>query len=200
MKYFLDTAMQRDIDKWESFIIGVTSNPILLDRASIDAETFIDKNEIRHENIFVQVTSIEEAMLLGGNNKDQIIFKVPLLKTEKFNGYRLLKQLINSNFRTCATIVYDVTQFDYACEVGSEFSIVLYAKNENPMIMYQCSELKQKRNYETKIVAASFRSAIHVRECMLAGADYATVPPKVMEELFGNQDAIKDFEIFYEDK
>lgn len=199
MEYFIDIADQTEIQNWKDFVVGATSNPLLLNKAGIDSLKFYRNNESLFKNIFVQIASLKEVenLIQSGVSPKQLIFKVPLLKTTGYDGFKLLKQLISSNLRTCSTIVYDVSQFDYACEAGSEFSIVLYAKNDNPMIMYECSELKQRRGYKTKIVSASFRSADHVKDCLLAGADYATVPPKIMKEVFENQNAIKDFDIFY---
>ena len=36
---------------------------------------------------------------------------------------------------------------------------------------------------ETQVIAASIRNPIHVTECALAGADIATVPYKVIEQM-----------------
>lgn len=200
MKYFIDTAAANEIEKWSSFVEGATCNPSLLEKAGIDAYTFYKNNAHMFKNIFVQINSMNQIKTLienGNISKNQLVFKVPLLITRGFNGFALLKALNKSKLRTCATIVYDVSQFDYACEVGSEFSIVLYAKNDNNFIINECCHLKEKRGYETKVVAASFRSAEHVCECMKAGADYATVPPKILREIFSNSKAIEDYNKFY---
>ena len=53
--------------------------------------------------------------------------------------------------------------------------------------------------YKTKIIAASFRKPVHLFNCIKAGADYATVPPKIMEDVFYNKKAVADFNKFYEE-
>lgn len=194
MKYFIDTAVQQDINKWKKFVNGVTCNPTLLSKAGIDHNQFINTNMPLFNNVFVQINSKISAM---NYMRDKVVFKVPLAVTSKFNGYELLADMTKMKHRTCSTIVYDLAQFDYACEVGAEFSIVLYARNENKNIIKECYDLKQKRGYETKIIAASFRKPEHIIECMKAGADYATVPPKILEGLFNNFKAVSDYIDFY---
>lgn len=201
MKYFIDTALQQDIDrwKWKDHVDGVTSNPILLHRAGTTAVGFFIYNRDLFKNVFVQVTSQKDVdeLLAEDFNRRRIIFKVPLVLSSEFDGYKILQDLIFKGYRTCATIVYDIGQFDYACEIGAEYSIVLYAKNPNSLMIKQCCELKRKKEYKTKIVAASFREAEQVLDCINDGADYATVPPKIMEKVFCNKQANDDLNIFY---
>jgi len=194
MKYLIDTADQGEINKWKSLVCGVTSNPKILSKAGIDYAQFINVNSPLFKDIFVQINSKTSAM---NYMRDKVIFKVPLAVTSKFNGYELLKEMIKMKHRTCSTIVYDIAQFDYACEVGAEFSIVLYAKNDNKNIVDECCDLKKRRGYETKIIAASFRSVEHVHDCIKSGADYATVPPKILKDVFNNFKAASDYIDFY---
>ncbi|MCF8019820.1 MAG: hypothetical protein K9L62_10455 [Vallitaleaceae bacterium] len=200
MKYFIDTASISEIEKWSRFVEGATCNPSLLRKEGMDDYTFYINNVHLFKNIFIQVNSINDVEYLDNKQADfqKLIFKVPLVKTNDYDGYKLLKVLTQNKLRTCSTIVYDISQFDYACEVGSESSIVLYAKNDNSFIVNECCHLKEKKGYETKIVAASFRSAEHVFDCIKAGAEYGTVPPKIMKDLFSNEKAINDYKDFYE--
>jgi len=195
MNYFIDTADQDEIEKWKNFVDGATSNPSLLNKSKTNADEFFIKNKHNFNKIFIQVRSLKE--LYHYNTSDKIIFKVPLLITKDFNGFDLIKKIKNMGYKTCATITYDLFQFDYACEVDSDYSIVLCAKNKNKDFLIECVNLKEERKYNTKIIAASFRSIVDIRDAVEFGADYATVPPKYMEGLFFNQDAINDFNDFY---
>jgi transaldolase len=197
MKYLIDTAKKREVDIWRDFVEGVTCNPDLLKKADIDVYDYCINNRYVFNNIFLQINSLAEAKELYDSFKNKIIFKVPLVLNDRYNGFILLKQLIKAGFRTCATIVYDIVQFDYACELGSEFSIILYAKNNNKYLIDECCELKQKRQYETKTIGASFRSTADVFNCIRCGTDYATVPPKIMEEIFTSPYALVDYNKFY---
>jgi transaldolase len=193
MKYLIDTAEQSEIDKWKNQVDGVTSNPSLLKKASTNTIDFHNKNIENFTDVFIQVQTVEETALYS----DETIFKVPLLITEDFNGFGLLQSLVRMGKRTCATITYDLFQFDYACEVGAEYSIVLCAKNKNSRFLIECVDLKEERKYKTKIIAASFRSLDDVNDAVRFGADYATVPPKYMGGIFSNYEAVEDYNDFY---
>jgi len=195
MKYFIDTANQNEIDKWKPFVHGVTSNPSLLEKADIDPEMFYMKNRDDFANIFIQVNSLEMVKSLPPSNR--IIMKVPLLRTDEYDGFDLLMKLKRGGFRTCSTIVYDIAQFDFACQIGADFSIVLYAKNIDRSFIKKCCELKKYKKYKTQIIGASFRNVHQVLHCIYLGVDYATVPPNIMEEVFKNDNAIEDYFKFY---
>jgi len=199
MKYFIDTANQEDINKWIKYVDGVTCNPIILNKSDLDAYTFYKNNDGLFDNIFIQINRLDDAneLVYKEVDKQKVIFKVPLLRSSGYDGYYLMQRLLQLGCRTCSTIVYDISQFNYACEVGSEYSIVLYAKNDNKKLVEECCELKYKKGFGTKVVAASFRNTQHVFDCINAGADYATVPPKIMSQLFHNEQVIEDYYTFY---
>jgi len=194
MKYFLDTADQDEIDKWKNHIVGVTSNPILLDRANRSEVDFYDTNEDLFENVFIQIRNINNHVR---SNSGNIVYKIPMIRTNGFDGYHMLRTLTRAGIRTCATIVYTFQQFDYACNLGAEFSIVLHHKNENYGFVYRCVDLKERMGYETKIIAASFRRPEQVNECIHTGVDFCTVPALLMEDLFAHDKTLEDYNQFY---
>lgn len=199
MKYLIDTAEKTDIEKWKKYVDGVTCNPLLLKKSNIDMNQYCVNNISLFDNIFVQINSLDDVFNLKMFSKEKIIFKVPLLMNNTYNGYYILKQLLQFGYRTCATIVYDISQFDFACKEGSEFSIVLYAKNSDHDIVKKCCKLKELKKYKTKIVAASFRNVEQICDCIKFGVDYSTIPPTILEKLFKNKCAIDDYYKFYED-
>lgn len=199
MKYLIDTADKDEIKKWLGFIEGVTCNPILLNKVGISEKEYCANNIELFDNIFVQVNSLDDVTSLNMFDRDQLIFKVPLLIDGDYDGYTFLKLLLQLGYRTCSTIVYDIAQFDFACSVGSEFSIVLYAKNLDNNFLIKCCELKEKKKYKTKIVAASFRNVEQVFNCINLGVDYSTIPPNILKKIFRNRYAIGDYYKFYGD-
>jgi transaldolase len=194
MKYFLDTAEQSEIDHWLVHVDGVTTNPGLLERAGVDEFDFFRRNQGNFSNIFIQVRDTDGHVVTSTN---KIIYKIPLIKTVLYDGYKILKVLTQSNIRTCATFVYTLQQFDYACSLGTEYSIALHHKNNDDGFVWKCCELRDKMGYETKIIAASFRSAQEVNDCIRAGVDHCTVPPAVMHTLFTNDQTLQDWNITY---
>lgn len=185
MKYFLDTADFKEITKWKKFIEGVTTNPKILKDSNLTVKEFYSRVD-NFANIFVQ---IDNNTKLDLTYKPRIVYKVPLVPPT----IDLLRTLIRGGIRTCGTITYDLIQFNLACELGCEFCIVLNAKNECQTFLEDCIRVRDKYNFKTKIIAASFREKKDVVEAIYRGADYASVTPEVMEKCFINEYAMKDY-------
>lgn len=187
MKYLIDSADIVEIEKWKNYIDGITTNPKML-KSNFTIEKFyhIFKS---FGDIFIQVNNILDVNL----NLFNIIYKVPLV----LPTIDLLRSLELQGKRTCGTITYDLIQFNLACELGCEFCIVLNAKNETTNFLEDCVEIRDKYNFKTKIIAASFREKKDVVHAIRQGADYATVTPEVMEKCFINEYAMKDYKNFY---
>lgn len=197
MKFFLDTANINEVEKWESFIQGVTSNPLILSNENMSMEDFYLEFKNKFRNIFIQIHSFEDTKKLpNGMATAKIIFKVPLVG----DGFDIIKKLNSSGYRTCGTTTYDIIQFTAACEIGCEYCIVLCAKNSDRNFLEKCITVKKNYKYKTKIIAASFREKNDVEDAILCGADYLSIPPKVMEKCFYNPYAITDYNTYEEIK
>jgi len=190
MKYFIDTADILEINKWESLVDGVTTNPSILKKSDInDFDDFYSK--VKHfDKVFCQICSIEEYEKL--QCKENIIVKIPLVK----ECYHLFKKIEHSP--TCGTITYDLFQFQKACDLGAAYCIALHSKNDDIKFVEKCMDIISNFNYQTEIVGASFREARDVLELMLMGVHYVTLPPAVLEKIFTNELAERDFKKFYE--
>jgi len=189
MKYLIDAADSKEIIRWQNYIEGITTNPHILKNFNSTIEDFYNKFK-SFGDIFVQVNDILDINL----NISNIIYKVPLV----LPTIELLRSLVLRGRRTCGTITYDLIQFNLACELGCEFCIVLNAKNENTNFLEDCVAVRDKYNFKTKIIAASFREKKDVMHAIRQGADYATITPEVMEKCFINEYAMKDYINFYE--
>jgi transaldolase len=192
MKIFLDTADPKLIDKYKNYVEGVTSNPILLRRVNNTPQQFYDANKETFNNIFIQVHSIEEFNKLNVQNK--CIYKVPMIK----DNISLIKEIKNKGHRVCATTVYDIFQFNLACILKCDFCIVLHHKNDDDNFLKKCVIVKEDKDFKTEIVAASFRTKKEVMDAILIGADWATIPPKVLEDCLNNKQAIIDIKDYME--
>lgn len=188
MKYLIDSSDIKEIEKWKNYIEGVTTNPHILKNFNFTIEEFYNKFR-SFGDIFMQVNNISDINL----NLFNIIYKVPLV----LPTIELLRSLVLKGKRTCGTITYDLIQFNLACELGCEFCIVLNAKNECTKFLEDCVAIRDKYNFKTKIIAASFREKKDVVHAIRQGADYATVTPAVMEKCFINEYAMKDYNNFY---
>jgi len=188
MKYLIDSADIKEIIKWENYIEGITTNPQILKNSNLTIKEFCNKFKY-FKNIFIQVNDVSDTNLC----LDNIIYKVPLV----LPTIKLLKTLVLTDKRTCGTITYDLIQFNLACEFGCDFCIVLNAKNECTKFLEHCVKVRDKYNFKTKIIAASFREKKDVVHAIHQGADYAAVTPAVMTKCFTNEYAMKDYTDFY---
>ena len=195
MKYFLDTAKIEEISKWKCFIEGVTTNPSILKKENITAEDLLRETKpiLGYKTVFIQLENERQFKEMTENApfNPNVIFKVPLLP----ELYPMIKNM--GNYKTCGTITYDTIQFNQACELGCNYSIVLVHKNSNKNFLEECVAIKQKYNFRTDIIAASFRNPEEVKRAILSGEDYATLTPDLLAECFVNIDARKDYEAFY---
>lgn len=197
MKYFIDTADITEIIKWKDYVDGVTTNPLLLKKANTEIPAFVLRMAEMFNNIFLQIDDINEITEEANAAKGRMIYKVPLIK-KKFG---LIKKLVDTpGIRVCGTTTYDLIQFHKACDLGCDYCIVLICKNENDNFIDHCVRVKHNYNYNTKIIAASFREKADVIFAIMAGADYATVPPAVLDKCFTNHQALSDYKEYINGK
>jgi len=196
MKYFLDSVNINEIEKQLQFIDGVTSNPILLDEAKINSIDFL--KSINNFNFlkFVQVssTNIEQLdYILASSDfrSSNIIFKVSMHP----DNYDLIKKLKNAGCKVSATTIYDIIQVNQAIEMGCDYTMVYYHKNNYKNLMIDAYELKQKTNSNIKLVGASIRTPSEVIMAIESGMDYVTIKSNVMEETFYNKQLNDDLKI-----
>lgn len=201
MKYFLDTADHYEYERWKNYICGVTTNPKLIEECFEISSTYTDLVRITVKKfptlydhvgytspfpIFVQIHNEKEYEEL----KDlTVFFKVPLIFPE---GYALLRHIVNKA-NTCATMVYDLVQLNFAMDIGCSHSIVLVAKNDNPNFLEEAVALKENHGYRTSLIAASFRIKNDIIRAIKSGVDFVSVPPALMEEIFINEKTERDW-------
>ena len=217
MKYFLDSVLKEDMEKWFPYVEGVTSNPILLGKADITIEDFF-KNILSspdglNKKAFVQVSTmdhVDKAMdiwnhtmikklegkrTILGPPKGNLIFKVtmhpefyPLIKEIKSRGVE---------YPVAATTMYDIVQINQAMELGCDYTMVYNHKNENPKLFSEAYTLKQISGSPIKLVGASFRGKHEVQDAILSGMDYVTANAQSLEETFHNAQLEADFSKLY---
>jgi len=196
MKYFLDSVNINEIEKQLQFIDGVTSNPILLDEAQINSIDFLKSTTKFNILKFVQVspTNIEQLdyiLTLPNIKFNNVIFKVSMHP----DNYNLIEKLKNAGYKVSATTVYDIIQVNQAIEMGCDYTMVYYHKNNYKNLMIDAYELKQKTNSDIKLVGASIRSASEVIMAIESGMDYVTIKSNVFENIFYNKQLDEDLKI-----
>ena len=103
-------------------------------------------------------------------------------------GLKAVKVLSAEGVKTNVTLVFSAAQALLAARAGATYvSPFLGRLDDISMpgidLIYDITEIFQMHNIETEIIAASARNPIHVIDCAKAGADIATVPYKVLEQM-----------------
>ena len=194
MKFFVDTANVEDIKKANDMgvICGVTTNPSLIAKEGRNfAEVIKEITDIVEGPISgeVKATTVDaEGMIKEGREiaaiHPNMVVKIPMT----VEGLKAVKVLHAEGIKTNVTLVFTSAQALLAARAGASYvSPFLGRLDDISMpgidLIYDITEIFQMHNIETEIIAASVRNPIHVIDCAKAGADIATVPYKVLEQM-----------------
>ncbi|MDO4276657.1 MAG: fructose-6-phosphate aldolase [Eubacteriales bacterium] len=194
MKFFIDTANVEDIKKANDMgiICGVTTNPSLIAKEGRDfGEVIKEITDIVDGPISGEVkatTTEAEGMIKEGREIAKIhpnmVVKIPMTG----EGLKAVKVLNKEGIKTNVTLVFTANQALLAARAGASYVSPFLGRLDDistdglPLIR-QIAEMFAVANIKTEIIAASVRHPVHVTECALAGADIATVPFKVLEQM-----------------
>ena len=194
MKFFIDTAKVEDIRKANDMgvICGVTTNPSLIAKEGRDFNevikeiTTIVDGPISGE---VKATTVDaEGMIAEGREIAKIhpnmVVKIPMTQ----EGLKATKVLSSEGIPVNVTLIFSVNQAILAANAGAAYVSPFLGRLDDinmPGIdlIRNIAEIFEIYGYDTEIIAASVRNTVHVTDCALAGADIATVPYKVIEQM-----------------
>lgn len=194
MKFFVDTAKVEDIKKANDMgvICGVTTNPSLIAKEGRDfVEVIKEITSIVDGPISgeVKATTVDaEGMIAEGREIAKIhpnmVVKIPMT----VEGLKATKVLAAEGIKTNVTLIFSATQALLAARAGATYvSPFLGRLDDISMpgidLIESISEIFSVHGLETEIIAASVRNPIHVIDCAVAGADIATVPYGVIEQM-----------------
>lgn len=192
MKFFLDTANIEEIKEINSWgvIEGVTTNPSLIAKEGRVFEEVIEEiSKIIDGPVSAEVVStdadgmVKEGRILS-KIKENVIIKIPM--TEE--GLKATSILSKENIKTNVTLVFSASQAILAARAGATYVSPFLGRLDDigvssKALIEEISTIFRNYNIETKIIAASIRNTTHIVDSMLAGADIATVPTKVMKQM-----------------
>ena len=194
MKFFLDTANLNEIREAASFGFadGVTTNPSLIAKeGDVDFKQHIAAIcEIVQGPVSAEVTSQDkEGMVREGLDYSKIapnvVIKCPLTR----EGLKATRQLSDQGIRVNVTLCFSAAQAILAAKAGASFISPFIGRlddiGENGLYLLQSIiEVYENYTWKTEVLAASLRHPIHVIEAARLGADIATMPFKVIDQLF----------------
>ncbi len=212
MKFFVDTAKIEDIKKANDMgvICGVTTNPSLIAKEGGKSQEEVLKEiaEIVDGPISGEVKAttvdaegmIEEGREIAKLHKNMIV-KIPMT----VEGLKATKVLSSEGIKCNVTLIFSANQALLAARAGAAYVSPFLGRLDDistPGIDLIQSIADIFANYpeiKTEIIAASVRNPIHVTDCALAGADIATVPYNVIEQMTKHPLTDKGIEKFQKD-
>ena len=194
MKFFIDTANVVDIKKANDMgvICGVTTNPSLIAKEGRGFEEVIAEiasivdgpisGEVRATTTDAE-SMIREGREIAKIHKNMVV-KIPMT----VEGLKAVKVLSSEGIKTNVTLIFTANQALLAARAGASYVSPFLGRLDDIStkgidLVAEIAEMFDVAGIETEIIAASVRNPIHVTECALAGADIATVPYKVIEQM-----------------
>ena len=208
MKFFVDTADIKQIEELipTGFVNGVTTNPSLIAKQGNDlSETIKSICSIVDGPVSAEVTAtdhrtmLEEGKYLASLAKN-VAVKVPLT----VDGLKTCKKLREQQIMVNVTLCFSAAQALLAAKAGASFISPFVGRlddiGEKGMgLIEDIVIIYENYGFETEVLAASIRTTQHVIDAALIGAHVATVPPKVIYELYNHKLTDKGLKAFLDD-
>ena len=193
LKLFIDTANIEEIKKAAEMgvICGVTTNPSLIAKEGKDFKEVIQEIVTLVDGpISAEVIGLKtEEMLQEGRElakiHPNIVIKVPMTP----DGLKAVKVFASEGIRTNVTLVFSSAQALLAARAGASYVSPFLGRlddigTDGQMLMDEIVTIFNLHNIETEIIAASIRHTMHLTNAAMIGSDIATVPYKVIMQMF----------------
>ena len=189
MRFFIDTAKVEDIKKANDMgvICGVTTNPSLIAKEGRDFVEVIKEiasivdGPISGE---VKATTVDaEGREIAAIHPNMVV-KIPMT----VEGLKACKVLSSEGIKTNVTLIFSANQALLAARAGATYVSPFLGRLDDIStrgvdLIRDIADIFAVTDLDTQIIAASVRNPIHVTDCALAGADIATVPYAVIEQM-----------------
>lgn len=210
MKLFIDTADIEEIRKAKAMGLmdGVTTNPSLVAKTGRDFDSVV-KDIIKEVDgpISLEVTATDAKGMVNEAKKlaeysPNIVIKIPLIE----QGLVATKTLTDMGIKTNVTLCFSSTQALLAAKAGATYISPFIGRLDDIStcgmeLIEEIVTIYDNYGFNTDVLVASIRNPVHVRDAALIGADVATVPFKVIQQLakhpltdIGLEKFLKDWE------
>ena len=208
MKIFLDTASIEEIRKANDIIPldGVTTNPTLIMKEGKNyVQTLKEITKIVDGPISAETISLDaDGMVKEGREfaklHKNIVVKVPMTP----EGMKACRIMSKSGIKINTTLVFSVNQALLAAKAGTYLTSPFLGRlddigEKGTDLIKEIRQVYDNYGFKSQILAASIRSTEHVKEVAMNGADIATMPFKVYEQLFKHPLTDKGIKQFLDD-
>lgn len=193
MKFFIDTADLDEIREANDLGVldGVTTNPSLCAKIGVadfkghiakicdivDGDVSAEVVSTNYEEIMAEARSLAQIA-------DNVVVKVPLIK----DGIKAIRSLSDEGIKTNCTLCFSATQALIAAKAGATYISPFIGRLDDISdtgmeLIADIVQIYNNYGFETEVLAASIRHPMHVLESARLGADVATMPLKVIEQL-----------------
>ncbi|HYU32349.1 MAG TPA: fructose-6-phosphate aldolase [Thermoanaerobaculia bacterium] len=193
MEFFLDTADIKEIEtglEW-GLVDGITTNPSLIAKqgknylATVQEIAKLVPGPVSGEVLATEFDGMMEQAHRLADLAENVVVKVPLTPP----GLRAVTKLLAEGIRCNVTLCFSSAQALLAAKVGAAFISPFIGRlddvGEDGMeLIEEIVTIYQNYDFDTKVLVASVRHPIHIVQSAQLGADVATMPFKVMEQLF----------------
>ena len=193
MKFFIDTANLDEIKEANELglIDGVTTNPSLVAKeGNIDfKERIAAICAIVKGDISAEVTALDTAGMLTEGRElakiaSNVVIKVPLT----MDGLKACRVFRSEGTKVNVTLCFSAAQALLAAKAGASYISPFIGRlddiaQDGMQLIRDIVQIYDNYGFETEVLAASIRHPMHIVDCALAGADVATIPFKIIQQL-----------------
>ena len=192
MRFFVDTADYDEIKTavgW-GVVSGITTNPTLIARAGQDHETQVKRIcELVGDVSAETVTEKKEDLIVEGRRIASWHKNVIVKVASTPDGLAAGRVLAGEGIKINVTLCFTVNQALLAAAIGAYFISPFVGRlddigEDGIALVRDIVAAYRQQGIKTKVLAASLRHPMHVTQSALAGADIATMPFKVLEQLY----------------
>jgi len=208
MKFFVDTADTKDIADLAAtgLIDGVTTNPSLIAKSGRPfAEVIAEICALTPGPVSAEVVATDyDGMIKEGRKLAKIASNVTVKLPLTLDGLKACKTLTGEGTQVNVTLCFSANQALLAAKAGATFISPFIGRLDDihldgMELIHEIRQIYDNYLFDTEILAASIRTANHVKQCALAGADVMTAPPAVIKSLVNHPLTDKGLETFLAD-
>ena len=193
MKLFLDTADINEITDLNKtgMVDGITTNPSLIAKSGRNIiQTIEEICGIVSGPVSAEVTATDyDGMMREGARLAEIASNVTVKLPLTEDGLRACASLSEDNIMVNVTLCFSAAQALLAAKAGASFISPFVGRLDDigadgMNLISEIAEIYANYDYSTEILVASVRGVQHVVDAALIGADVATIPPKIMSQMY----------------
>lgn len=208
MKFFIDTADLEEIKNanLRGWVDGVTTNPSLIAKTGrpfhdtikeicklISGPVSAEVISLAHEEMFKE--GLELAKLASN-----VVVKIPMTE----DGMITVKKLTAEGIKTNVTLVFSPLQALLAAKAGASMVSPFVGRlddigTDGMQMVSEVIQIYQNYDFKTEVLVASVRSPMHIQVASAMGADIATIPYKVMQQMTQHPLTDKGIKLFLDD-